>query len=548
MARTSKCNVLMVFPRFNPKSFWSFEGVLHVVGARYPAAPLGLITVAAMLPADWDVRLINRNTEELTASDLAWADMVMTGGMFAQQTDTHDVIEICRARNIPVVVGGPDVTSSPHVYADADFRVVGEAEDALPAFIAAWTRGERQGCFEAPKFQADVRRTPIPRFDLLKFDDYLYIGVQFSRGCPFTCEFCDIIELYGRVPRTKSPRQMLAELDALYALGYRGHVDFVDDNLIGNKKAVKEFLPHLIAWQKAHNYPFMLSTEASINLSDDVQLLQLLRDANFFAIFVGIESPDTETLVQMSKKQNTRRSIAESVRRINASGIFVIGGFVVGFDSERGRIASQVIRCIEDCGLPVAMIGRLKAYANTELTRRLQREGRLHPGVGVDSDRVSGGLCVDGLNFETARPRADILRDHMEVLSTVYDADTFFDRVRRTVVPLPRPNFGLAVFVRDAWRDARRLRNILWEVTVRRPAIRGRVWRLLASCLVRNPRALHVLFYAVVFFLYLEPLTAHTVRETEKQIDDIETGRWKSPLALPKSEQNVLQYTEASLT
>ena len=340
MARTSKCKVLMVFPRFNPKSFWSFEGVLHVVGARYPAAPLGLITVAAMLPADWDVRLINRNTEELMDGDLAWADMVMTGGMCAQQLDTHAVIKICRTHNIPVVVGGPDVMSSPHLYADADFRVVGEAEDALPAFIAAWKRGERQGCFEVPKFQADVRQTPIPRFDLLKFDHYLYIGVQFSRGCPFTCEFCDIIELYGRRPRTKSPKQMLAELDALYALGYRGHVDFVDDNLIGNQKAVKEFLPHLIAWQKAHNYPFMLSTEASINLSDVPQLLQLLREANFFAIFVGIESPDADTLVHMSKKQNTRRSIAESVRRINAFGIFVIGGFIVGFNSERGRIAS----------------------------------------------------------------------------------------------------------------------------------------------------------------------------------------------------------------
>ena len=377
-----KCNVLMVFPRFNPKSFWSFEGVLPVVGARYPAAPLGLITVAAMLPADWDVRLANRNTEELTDGDLTWADMVMTGGMYAQQTDTHEIIEICRTHNIPVVVGGPDVMSSPHVYADADFRVASEAEDVLPAFIAAWTRGERQGYFEAPKFQADVRQTPIPRFDLLKFDHYLYIGVQFSRGCPFTCEFCDIIELYGRRPRTKSPKQMLAELDALYALGYRGHVDFVDDNLIGNKKAVKEFLPHLIAWQKAHNYPFMLSTEASMNLSDDPQIMQLLREANFFAIFVGIESPDADTLTHMSKKQNTRRSIAESVQRINAFGIFVIGGFVIGFDSERGRVASEVIQCIDDCGIPVAMVGRLKAYPNTELTRRYSGKGGCSPGWG----------------------------------------------------------------------------------------------------------------------------------------------------------------------
>lgn len=529
----TSCNVLLVFPKFNPKSFWSFEGVLHVVGARYPAPPLGLITVAAMLPSDWCARLVNRNTEELTDADLASADLVMTGGMHAQQPDTQEIIGLCRARKIPVVVGGPDVTSSPHVYANADFRVVGEAEEALPAFVAAWRRGERQGYFETPMFRADVRQTPIPRFDLLKFDQYLFIGVQFSRGCPFTCEFCDVIELFGRRPRTKTPEQMLAELDALYALGYRGHVDFVDDNLIGNKRAVKEFLPHLIKWQKAHGYPFMLSTEAALNLSDDPRLLQLLRDANFFVIFVGIESPDPETLLHISKRLNAGRSIPESVQRIHAAGIFVIGGFVIGFDAEKGRIAAPMVQCIEDSGIPVAMVGRLHALPNTQLTRRLEREGRLFPGLGVDAERRSGGLCVGGLNFETARPRADVLRDHVDILSRVYDADAFFGRVRRTVLPLPRLDLGLAVFLRDAWRDAGRMRGILREVTVNRPAIRGRIWRLFLKCLMRNPRALHVLLFAVVFFLYLEPLTAYAVRETKKQIDDIETGRWRSPLALP---------------
>jgi hypothetical protein len=337
---------------------------------------------------------------------------------------------------------------------------------------------------------------------------------------------------------------MLAELDALYARGYRGHVDFVDDNLIGNKKAVKEFLPHLIAWQKAHNYPFMLSTEASINLSDDAQLLQLMREVNFFVIFVGIESPDTETLVHMSKKQNTRRSIADSVRRINAFGILVIGGFIVGFDTEKGRIASQIIQCIEDCGIPVAMVGRLKAQPNTGLSRRLQREGRLFPELGVDLTRISGNLA-DGLNFETARPRADILRDHMEILATVYDADTFFERVRRTVIPLPRPNLGLAVFVRDAWRDVHRLWGVLWEVTVHRPTIRGRVWRLFVKCLARNPRALYIFVFELAFFLHIDTLVAYAVSETEKQIDDVETGRWQSPLALPQFEPEDAHYVAA---
>src|SRR5690349_4687296 len=239
--------------------------------------------------------------------------------MLFQQADTLDLIEMCRARGLPVAVGGPDVSSSPHRYAAANFRVVGEAEGILDKFIAAWEEGQREGVFEAPKFQVDVTKTPVPRFDLLKFENYLYIGVQFSRGCPFTCEFCDIIELYGRVPRTKTSPQMLAELETLYRLGYRGHVDFVDDNLIGNKKAVKAFLPELRKWQQAHDYPFEFTTEASINLADDPELLRLMNDANFVGVFVGIESPDPDTLVMMRKKQNTRRDIAASVHTLYAS-------------------------------------------------------------------------------------------------------------------------------------------------------------------------------------------------------------------------------------
>jgi radical SAM superfamily enzyme YgiQ (UPF0313 family) len=230
-----------------------------------------------MLPPHWEVRLVDRNTEDLTEADLAWADMVMTGGMLPQQADTLALIELCRRNDRPVVVGGPDATSSPHIYKQADFRVLGEAEGVLSDFVAAWDAGKRDGTFTAPKFQVDVTKSPMPRFDLLNLEYYLYIGVQYSRGCPFTCEFCDIIELYGRLPRTKTTLQILAELDRLYALGYRGHVDFVDDNLIGN------------------DYPFEFSTEASVNLADDDELLHLMRDANFFALFIGIESPDPET-------------------------------------------------------------------------------------------------------------------------------------------------------------------------------------------------------------------------------------------------------------
>ena len=231
-------------------------GELPKFSAKYPAPPLGLITLAALLPRYWSIKLVNRNTEELNSCDLDWADLVFTGRMLPQQSDTLDVADICHSRGKPVVVGGPGVTSCPDLYSAADFRVIGEAEHIIDNFVEAWEAGAREGQFEAKKFQTDVTKSPIPRFDLLKFDDYLHIGVQFSRGCPFTCEFCDIIELYGRVPRAKTNAQMLAELDELYRLGYRGHVDFVDDNLIGNKKAVKAFLPELAKWLEARDYPF----------------------------------------------------------------------------------------------------------------------------------------------------------------------------------------------------------------------------------------------------------------------------------------------------
>ena len=241
------------------------------------------------VPQSWEVRLINRNTKSLTETNLEWADLVMTGGMLFQQPDTLRIIEMCRVRAKPVIVGGPDVTSTPDIYSGANFRVLGEAEEIMEDFVAAWRSGAEEGVFHAPMGQTDVTRSPTPRFDLLKLEDYLHVGIQFSRGCPFNCEFCDIIELYGRVPRTKTNQQVLAELDALRALGYRGHIDFVDDNLIGNKKALKKFLPDLQSWQNKNSFPFEFSTEASINLADDSELLSALAAANFFGIFVGIE-------------------------------------------------------------------------------------------------------------------------------------------------------------------------------------------------------------------------------------------------------------------
>jgi radical SAM superfamily enzyme YgiQ (UPF0313 family) len=283
-------NVLMVYPRFNPHSFWSHQPLCDLLGARCTEPPLGLLTVAALLPPAWTIRLVNRNAEDLTESDLVWADMVMTGGMLFQQNDTLAIIDRAHAHGKPVVIGGPDVSSSPESYRSADFLVLGEAEGIIDQFVAAWSAGAKQGVFEGTRFQVDITQTPVPRFDLLNLSHYLAMTVQFSRGCPFSCEFCDIIELYGRVPRVKESQQILGELEALYSAGWRGPVDFIDDNFIGNKKAVKKFLPLLSEWQKERGYPFRFQTEASINLSDDAELLKMMRAANFLAVFVGIEA------------------------------------------------------------------------------------------------------------------------------------------------------------------------------------------------------------------------------------------------------------------
>lgn len=520
----STCRVLLVYPRFSAASFWSFKETCDAAGARYPAAPLGLITVAAMLPASWQIRLVDCNTGTLTDADIDQADLVMTGGMLPQQPHALEIIERCKARGTPVAVGGPDATSSPHFYAGADILVLGEAESVIADFIAAWDRGERSGTFEAEKFTADVTASPIPRYDLLTFKHYLYVGVQFSRGCPFNCEFCDIIELYGRVPRAKTIPQMLAELDRLYALGYRGHVDFVDDNMIGNKKALKLFLPKLVEWQKERGFPFEFSTEASVNLADDDALLGMLRDANFFTIFVGIESPDTDTLVAMQKKQNTRRSLVASIDKIYGAGIYVNAGFILGFDNERSGVAQGMIDCIEDTAIPVCMVGLLYALPNTQLTRRLEREGRLHAGHDKASEDEYGDQCTAGLNFVTTRPRREILSDYLTVLTRVYAPGNYFARVRDVARRLKSNGALFAPSLGGALLDGYRFLRVLWFMTVLHPTWAPHVWYTLASTFWFNRGALRSAIMMMSVYLHLGPFSREVTESIRAQIARIDSG------------------------
>jgi radical SAM superfamily enzyme YgiQ (UPF0313 family) len=526
LSRTKACNALLVYPRFDAVTFWNFKRTAEVFGAKYPAPPLGLITVAALLPRSWSLRLINRNTEELSDDDLEWADLVLTGGMLPQQSDTLDIIDFCHARGKPVVVGGPAVTSSPHLYRAADFRVLGEAEGIIDKFIAAWEAGARQGEFEAEKFQVDVTTSPIPRFDLLKFDDYLHIGVQFSRGCPFTCEFCDIIELYGRVPRAKSNAQMLAELDELYRLGYRGYVDFVDDNLIGNKKAVKAFLPELESWLEAHDHPFRFTTEASLNLADDAEFLKLMNRANFIGVFVGIESPDTATLIAMRKKQNTRRNIAESIHKIYAAGLFVTAGFIVGFDSETQSMADAMIELIEEAAIPICMVGLLYAVPNTQLTRRLDKEGRLH--AEPERPDLSADQCTMGLNFETLRPREEILADYKRVLERIYDPAAFAGRLQRLAKMLD--NSGRKQRMRADF-SRHRLGNleVLHQIMTNLPEPRDLFRRTLSECMSANPDSIRYIVLMMAFFLHVGPFSREVIGRLDAMIAAIE------PAAAPRA-------------
>ena len=523
LVQHAPCNCLLVFPRFNPNSFWALKDTCEISGARAPSPPLGLLTLAAMLPQDWSFRLVNCNADALTDDDLAWADIVMTGGMLPQADSSVEIIERCRAAQVTVCVGGPDPTSRPTIYERADFRVLGEVENIIADFVADWRAGVRAGRYDAPKFQADVTRTPIPRWDLIDFKDYLFVGLQFSRGCPFNCEFCDIIELYGRVPRTKTVPQILAELQRLMDLGHRGHVDFVDDNLIGNKKALKKLLPELAAWQRERGYPFMFSTEASLNLADDTELLAMMRDANFFVVFIGIESGDTETLVSMQKKQNTRRSIGDSVHKIYEAGIFAIAGFIVGFDTERDSVAADMIATIESTSIPVAIVGLLTSLPNTQLQRRLEKEGRIIDGW-AQSPEGSGDQCTAGLNFRTLRPRRDVLCDYKAVLERIYDPQRFFDRLTHVALSVKRPRLAVKFIPRHWARNLRIFGKVALEITFRRRAYALPFWRFLATTLLRNPRAAEFVLMNAVMYLHVGRFTRFVIADMDRRIADIDAG------------------------
>jgi radical SAM superfamily enzyme YgiQ (UPF0313 family) len=412
--------VLLVSPRI-PTTYWSYKYALPFVRKKALLPPLGLLTVAGMLPEDYELRLIDMNVEALRREDIEWADMVFLSAMIVQQKSFEQVVALCRECATPVVAGGPYPTSSFQTIEGVDHFVLDEAECTLPEFLKDCERGEARHVYRA-EGKPDLDLTPLPRFDLVDVNLYESMPLQFSRGCPFDCEFCDIIELFGRKPRTKDPRQFMREVDHLYTTGFRGSLFIVDDNFVGNKNKAKKLLPPLAAWQKAHGYPFSVSTEASITLAQDEELLDLMVAAGFTMVFIGIETPDAKTLAMTHKTQNLREDVLSSVARIQQRGIEVSGGFIVGFDGETEDIFERQKEFIQKAGIPTAMVGLLIALPHTQLYRRLKKEGRIlaetHGNNTHDFD----------LNFVPYMPRQKLLSGYKWLLNQVYSPRNYFER------------------------------------------------------------------------------------------------------------------------
>ena len=422
----SALKVLMVWPRF-PSSFWSFDGILDLVPIETDQPPLGLLTVAALCPKNWTLRLIDRSFEDLLDTDILWADLVMVSGMRVQKDDIRETLLRARALGKRTMIGGPFASSEPELLLSlADHLVVGEPDEIFHEIAADVERGSAKRLYVV-KDKPDVSKTPPPRFDLLKIEKYASMAVQFSRGCPFQCEFCDIITIYGRKPRTKRPSQLLAELDVLFELGWREQVFIVDDNFIGNHKLALELALKLEEWQKSHDYALLFYTEASIDLAQRPGLIEAMVKANFFYVFIGIESPSPKSLIEAKKFQNLRRDPLESIRFIQSEGLWVTAGFIIGFDSDTEEIFEQQRDFIERAAIPWAMAGFLQAPPSTPLFDRMLKEGRLL----MESTATSN---FDPPNFRTLLPLSVLLEGYRGILVSLYGASAFYDRCYRSLL------------------------------------------------------------------------------------------------------------------
>lgn len=479
-------HTLLLYPEF-PNTFWSFKHALKFIRKRASLPPLGLLTVAAMMPPEWELRLVDLNTRRLTAADLAWADMVCLSAMIAQRASAIALIAACRAAGKTLIAGGPLFTSAHQEFPGVDHFVLNEAEVTFPAFLRDFAAGCARPVYRASGF-ADLHESPVPRWDLIELRHYGSMSVQFSRGCPFDCEFCDVTAKFGHAPRTKGAGQLLAELDALRARRWRGPVFFVDDNLIGNKRALKQdLLPALIAWQRRQRTGVPFYTEASVNLADDPELIAMLRAAGFDAVFIGIETPDAGALAECNKRQNQGRDLIADVRRIHRGGLQVQGGFIVGFDTDAPSIFQRQVNFIQQSGIVTAMVGLLNALPDTRLHARLKREGRL---LGASTGDNGDGT----LNFRPRMPAAQLVEGYKAILRQIYAPGPYYRRVRTFLREYRTPQVRAPL----QWTHA----FALAASSVRLGLIgreRFEYWRLLAWTVLHRPSLLQL---AVTLAIY----------------------------------------------
>ncbi len=533
----------LLFWPIMPNSFWSYRETLHLAGLHSTNPPLGLITVAAMLPPEWELRLFDRNVTCETAADWEWCDLVIISAMIIQREDFRALIQKAVRLGKKVAVGGPFPTSVPDfaLESGAHYLILDEGEHTIPQFLQALERGDETGIFRSAE-KPDVTQTPIPRFDLLDLNAYMAITVQFSRGCPFQCEFCDIINLYGRKPRTKTPEQMLAEFDVLYQMGWRRYVFVVDDNFIGNKRNAKLFLRALIPWMESHNYPFILLTEASLNLAEDDELLELLVKAGFTMVFMGIETPDVESLMGIHKVQNTRQSLIDSCHKITRAGLQIMSGFIMGFDNERPGAGQRIQAFIEDTGIPQCQFSLLHALQNTAMWQRLEQEGRLLDGFGTFHQ---GAI----MNFVPTRPVEEIAAEYIDAFWHIYSPMPYLKRTFHHFRMMngwrgnsDRPLTGteLRLFLAICWRQG----------VVR--STRFRFWWQLLVIAILKPRLLFDYFIALGagehFFSYRhevrQQLRSQLATIQQKQLEAEPIG---TPLPIPSGSTQDAELVEPAM-